>query len=83
MASDSGDRLRYVFREALALGPDVKVEDLTYNSIKAWDSVAHLALVAALEVEFDIMLETDDVLDMSSFSKSREILEKHGIEFPS
>lgn len=38
-----------------------------------------MALIAALEDEFDIMIDTDDVIDMSSFAKAREILAKHGV----
>lgn len=81
MAAIPRKKLIGVFRHALSLRDDVVVEELKYNSIKAWDSVAHMALVAALETEFDIMLDTDDVLDLSSFPKSVEILGKYGIEF--
>jgi acyl carrier protein len=38
-----------------------------------------MVLVAELEDRFDVMLSTDDVLDMSSFSKALEILSRHGI----
>jgi hypothetical protein len=40
-----------------------------------------MALVAALDETFDIMLDTDDVIDMSSYGKAREILTKYGIQF--
>ena len=39
-----------------------------------------MRLVAALETEFDIMLDTDDVLDLASFAKAVEILRKYGVE---
>jgi acyl carrier protein len=38
-----------------------------------------MRLIAALETEFDIMLETDDVLDLSSFAKGLDILGKYGV----
>ena len=47
---------------------------LSYQSIPLWDSVGHMALVAALEQEFDIMLDTDDIINLSSFEKGKEIL---------
>lgn len=68
------DRLRAVFRESLELGEDAEVGGLAYRAIPAWDSVGHMRLVAAIETEFDIMLETDDVLDLSSFDKAVEIV---------
>ncbi|WP_216212934.1 acyl carrier protein [Amycolatopsis aidingensis] len=61
------DRLRDVFVEALDLGEDVDVQNLKYRDIEAWDSVGHMALVAAIEDEFDVQFETDQVIDMSSF----------------
>ncbi len=57
------------------------VETLKYESIPAWDSVGHMVLVAALEEVFNIMLEMDDIIDLSSFARGREILEKYDIIF--
>jgi acyl carrier protein len=43
--------------------------------------VAHMALVVELESEFDVMLDTDDILAMSSVAKAREILGRLGVGF--
>lgn len=77
----NADRLRNVFAGSLGIEASDVVEDLRYNSIPQWDSVAHMALVAALETEFDVMLDTDDIIDMSSVLKAREILSRHGVDF--
>ena len=53
---------------------------LVYGQSKAWDSVGHMALVAALEDAFNIMLEMDDIIDLSSFEKGKEILRKYDVE---
>ena len=53
---------------------------LKYQAIPAWDSVGHMSLISALEESFDIMIDTDDVIDLSSYEKSKEIVEKYGIE---
>jgi acyl carrier protein len=80
--SNERARLVKVFSESLAVDPaDVKA-DLAYNSISAWDSVAHMTLVAAIEQEFDLMLDTDDIIGMSSVAKAEEILRKHGVDLP-
>ncbi|GAA5071264.1 acyl carrier protein [Thermocatellispora tengchongensis] len=73
------DRIRAVFRSSLNLAPDAEVDGLAYRAIPQWDSLAHMTLVAALEDEFDIMIDTDDVLDLSSFDKAVALLEKHGV----
>lgn len=55
---------------------------LEYQAIPAWDSVGHMGLIAELEDTFDIMMDTDDIIDLSSFEKGKEILsQNYGIEF--
>lgn len=55
---------------------------LRYQGTDLWDSVGHMTLVAAIEDTFDIMMETDDIIDFSSYEKGIEILkEKYGIAF--
>ncbi len=56
---------------------------LKYQDIQAWDSVGHMSLIAALEDAFDIMMETDDIIDFSSYEKGKEILAKddYGVKF--
>ena len=71
------NRVKNVFIESLGVSADVIVDELTYASIAQWDSVAHMALITALEDEFDIMIEIDDVIDMSSVSKAYEIVSKY------
>lgn len=65
--SEVAAKLREVFVESLELDEDVNVETLKYRDIDAWDSVGHMALVAAIEDEFDVQFDTDQVIDMSSF----------------
>ena len=71
------DRVKNVFIECLGVLADVVTDDLQYASIPQWDSVAHMALIVGLEDEFDIMIETDDVIDLSSVSKAYEIVTKY------
>lgn len=55
---------------------------LKYQDVTEWDSVGHMGLIAALEDAFDIMMDTDDIIDLSSFEKGMEILsEKYDVEF--
>ncbi|WP_116049079.1 acyl carrier protein [Amycolatopsis palatopharyngis] len=70
------ERLRGVFLEALDLDGDVDVEALKYREIESWDSVGHMALVAAIEDEFDVQFDTDQVIDMSSFGVAVDMLKE-------
>ncbi len=70
-----------VFEETFSITAE-EAEHLEYQAIPAWDSVGHMGLIAAIEDCFDIMMDTDDIIDLSSFEKGKEILGKnYGIEF--
>ncbi len=75
------EKLVNSFCEALGIEEAVATGELEYNSIAEWDSVAHMALIAKLEQVFDIMLDTDDIIDMSSLDKAQEILARYDVEF--
>lgn len=75
------EKLRGIFAEALGIDSNQVTEDLAYNTIPEWDSIAHMALIAEIDDQFDTMLDTDDVLDMSTFAKAKEILVKYDVEF--
>lgn len=69
-----------IFMETFGIKKDA-LEELEYQGIKDWDSVGHMTLVGALEDEFDIMMDTDDIVDFSSYKKGKEILEKYEVDF--
>jgi acyl carrier protein len=71
------ERLIKVFSETFGIPIDSITYDLKYAGIPQWDSVAHMALIVALEDEFDIMIETDDVIDMSNYKKAEDIVNKY------
>jgi len=79
--STNQEKLVDTFSTTLGIDRDAVVDELRYNSIPQWDSVAHMALVAALEQAFDILLDTDDIIDMSSVARAREILGKYDVDF--
>jgi len=58
-----------------------KLSGLEYQMIADWDSIGHMSLIAMLEDEFDIMMDTDDIIDFSSFEKGKEIISKYDVEF--
>jgi len=68
------------FAEAFGIDRDI-LPALEYQAIPEWDSVGHMVLIAALEGAFDIMMDTDDIIDFSSFEKGKEILGKYDVEF--
>ena len=74
------EKLAKVFADTFGIS-EAETKGLQYQGIEQWDSVGHMTLVAAIEDEFDIQLDTDDIIDMSSFEKAQEILIKYDITF--
>lgn len=74
------EKYNSVFCESFSIEESVLEGNLEYNSIEAWDSVGHMGMIAELEDKFDLMLDTDDIIDFSSYNKGKEILAKYDIE---
>ena len=68
-----------VFMDSFSVTADQLNEGLVYQSVQQWDSIGHMGMVAALEEAFDIMLETDDIIDFGSYTKGIEILAKYDV----
>ena len=75
------EKLVEAYTEGLGIKPDQVVDTLEYQSIPQWDSISHMVLVSEIEDIFDVELDTDDVIDMSSVKIAKEILGKYDITF--
>ena len=69
------------FAEALQIDISSISDELKYQSITEWDSIAHMVLINEIETNFNVIIETDDVIDLSSVAKAKEILSKYNIIF--
>lgn len=78
---DQSSLLYKAFADALGIGISDVHDELAYNTIPEWDSTAHMALISELEGIFNVMLNTDDILELSSVLKAKEILSRHHITF--
>lgn len=70
-----------IFREILGLEKSKLDSNLLYQSVPAWDSVGHMSLISIIEETFNIMMDTDDIIDFNSYQRGMEILEKYDIKF--
>jgi acyl carrier protein len=69
------------FLSSLSIDDKILSENLKYNDIPEWDSIGHMTLMSALEDAFEINIETDDIVDFSSYKKGLEILAKYKVKF--
>jgi acyl carrier protein len=74
------EKYTHVFMKKFGITEE-SAKTLKYQAIPAWDSIGHMALIADLEETFKIMMETDDIVDLSSYEKGIEILRKYNVEF--
>jgi acyl carrier protein len=68
-----------VFVESFSVNPDQLDENFVYQCVPEWDSIGHMGMIASLEETFDIMMETDDIIDFGSFTKGIELLAKYDV----
>lgn len=72
--SDTEQRLVRCFQ---AVFPDLSANDVTRasaSSLAAWDSVATVTLAAALEEEFNVQFELEEIEKMNSFQNCLNVL---------
>ena len=70
-----------IFIKSLAMDDKKFGENIKYNEIPEWDSIGHMTLMSGLEEGFSITMDTDDIVDFSSFKKGIEILKKYSVNF--
>ncbi|WP_206484776.1 acyl carrier protein [Thalassotalea sp. G2M2-11] len=71
------EKLKSAFVTALEISEQEVNDSLSYSEHPAWDSTAHMILIAQLEADFDVMIDIDDIIDMSSFNQAKATLLKY------
>lgn len=71
------EKISKIFQDVIGIDAGTDRAAIVYSEIPGWDSVAHMALVAALEEAFDCMLDMDDIIDMSNYDKVVTIMAKY------
>lgn len=79
MVTTKNDKLTTAFGAALGF-PEGDFDSAEYGVTAGWDSMAHMQLITEIESAFDIMLNTDEVISLSSFERAKEILRMHGVD---
>jgi len=76
---DNKQKYQKIFINSLSIDESKFNESIKYNEIPEWDSIGHMTLMSGLEEGFKIALETDDIVDFSSYKKGIEILTKYKV----
>ena len=73
------EKYQDIFIKSLSLDKKKFSENLKYNEVPEWDSIGHMTLMSGLEEGFKISMETDDIVDFSSYKKGIQILKKYKV----
>jgi acyl carrier protein len=76
---DTDERLQAIFRGVFSLSSDADVSRCRQVAMPEWDSLAHVTLVAAIESEFGVSVDTADSLGLTSYESARLYLEELGV----
>ncbi len=74
------EKFNNIFCDVFSVGVDQLNDEFDNTTVDGWDSVHQLSLTSALEDEFDIMLDAEDILEFTSYNNAKTILAKYDIE---
>ncbi len=74
------EKLNNIFCEVFSVDATALNDEFNNCTVEGWDSVHQLSLTSAVEDEFDIMLDAEDILEFTSYSNAKAILVKYDIE---
>ena len=74
------EKLNKIFCEVFSVEVSALNSEFNNTTVEGWDSVRQLSLTTAVEDEFDIMLDAEDILDFTSYENAKNILGKYQIE---
>ena len=81
--SDAGAaRLQQIFAAVFQLPaatPAKEIEAMEQETNERWDSIAQVTLVAALEEEFGLSLQPEEMLALTSYQAFANMLEQKGV----
>lgn len=73
------EKYNQVFAEIFEVEISELNEEFSLENVDNWDSITQLSLVSELEEAFDIMMDSDDILNFKSYLEGKNILKKYEI----
>jgi acyl carrier protein len=75
---NTGTRLQAIFQELFELPANTDVTASRQDNVAAWDSMAHISLMAAIEGEFGVTIDAGDSMLLTSYEAVHSWLQGHG-----
>jgi acyl carrier protein len=76
------EKLNKIFCEVYSVEESALNETFINTNVDSWDSIHQLSMVAAIEEAFDLMMDAEDILEMTSYDSVKKLLtDKYEISF--
>lgn len=74
------EKFNNAFIEVFGVNESVLNSEFTKDNVDGWDSVHQLNIIALLEESFDIMFDPEDIMELTSYEKGKELMAKFDVE---
>ena len=74
------EKYNQAFIEVIGVEESALDSNFNKDSVDGWDSVHQLNIIALLEESFDIMLDPEDIMELTSYEKGKELMAKYEVE---
>lgn len=76
------EKLNQIFCEVYSVEESALNEEFINTNVETWDSIHQLSMVAAIEEAFDLMMDAEDILEMTSYENVKKLLtDKYEVVF--
>jgi acyl carrier protein len=75
--SDQEDRLIRCFASVFPTLKEEEIPAISVDSVGVWDSLASVTLVAVIQEEFNLEIDSADITDLTSFEAFQTYLRQH------
>jgi len=74
-------KLKKIFSDIFKIEENTVDENSSVDNIESWDSLNHLNLILALELEFGISFSEEQTVEILNYSLVKLVLQEHGVSF--
>lgn len=74
------EKYQQIFINLFSISSEQLNDEFTFANISEWDSLAHLSLIGDLEETFDVLFDSEDILNYRSYQNGIRILKRYGVE---
>ena len=72
--SNTSNKVKNIIKTVFNLSLDEISDEASPDTVDTWDSLSHMNLITALEEEFNVEFEPDEILDMMNYKLILNVL---------